>query len=175
MKNKITAFILELICPGFGFMYLHNITSKNLVGAFLGIMATAFICYKSYKDYFQFESLRKDTYLEEWIMMITFFAVIRISTIAILQAKELNKIDPTVFTGNLIKYYRLKSNNLITEEEFERKKSILLSFLKQKGVNQSSDEFLTSLIILKEDNILTSNDLLLIKDIVLSNNYGELK
>ena len=73
------------------------------------------------------------------------------------------KISGETFTKLIAKLHYLFEKRIITEAEYELKKTEIIKSLKQKIIKESSEEFLEALIPLFEGLIISSNDLDAIK------------
>jgi TM2 domain-containing membrane protein YozV len=71
------------------------------------------------------------------------------------------------FNEKMIKLYKLFKSELISESEFQEKKSLLISTLATKTIDVDPDDFLASIITLKEQNILTLEEIGKIKVLLM--------
>ena len=73
------------------------------------------------------------------------------------------KYSSDSFIEQMKKLSTLKENGVYTAEEFTFKKADLLSDLKSKGILQNIDDFLSDILILKDENILDLEEIKNIK------------
>lgn len=79
--------------------------------------------------------------------------------------KSIVKIDD--FKDNLIKNYKLFQHELITEIDYAARRDEIIGELSYKQINISQEDFLYELILLKENNILSKDDMQKIKSYIL--------
>jgi len=71
------------------------------------------------------------------------------------------------FNERMIKLFKLFKSDLITDIEFQEKKAALISSLATKTIDGEPDDFLASIITLKEQNILTHDEISKIKVLLM--------
>ena len=79
---------------------------------------------------------------------------------------EKNKTTSSDFVKNLKKIYLLFQNEILSEEEYVNKKNALIANLYKKTIMEDPEDFLSSIIILKDENILDQDEIKKIKLIV---------
>jgi len=188
-KDVLSTIIYEALCPGLGFMYLNSPTIKNTIGMCLGIVGT-FVSYYLVESKTNWRVTSQDSINEYFIGLILFFIFTRISVAFAMdsvdkynksvlrlkydseskQALEGKKIKSEQFILELSKYFKLKENQLIESEEFENKKNDLLDQIKLNGVIESKEEFLYKILELKEKNILNTEDIIRVKQLLTNTN-----
>lgn len=70
------------------------------------------------------------------------------------------------FKEKLIKYHKLLINGIISQNEYNSKKSDLFNELNTKSIDSSREDFLYELIELKDNSIINTEELNLIKSII---------
>jgi len=75
-----------------------------------------------------------------------------------------SKYTSNVFISQLNKIYNLKENSIFSDEEFNSKKNQFIIDLMNKGISQELDDFLSDILILKDKNILTIDEIKEIKN-----------
>lgn len=81
---------------------------------------------------------------------------------------ESAKYTSDSFIHEIQKYYRLKINNIFTNEEFNERLNNIFSNLKINGITEMPEDFLSNVIELKVKGILTSEEINKIKDIIIT-------
>ena len=95
-----------------------------------------------------------------WIWSFIAFLLSPLLTIILLLILEyIINTTPENFSRKMLDLYKLYKNNIITKEEFEFKKNILISSIK----TNKKDEFLVKILPLVENNVLTQEDIANIK------------
>lgn len=77
--------------------------------------------------------------------------------------KEKLKISGETLASSITQLHRLLEKGIITDAEYEFKKGLAISDLKQKIIKESQEDFLEALIPLFEENIVSSDDIGAIK------------
>lgn len=72
------------------------------------------------------------------------------------------------FIESMEKASKLHKNDLLTAEEFKNKKEKLIRDIQLNKIAEEPEDFLTCIIPLKEKEILTQDELLKIKEIILN-------
>jgi len=90
-----------------------------------------------------------------WIWSFIAFLLSPLFTIIILFILEyIINTSPETFSRKIMDLYKLYKNGIISKEEFEYKKNILISSLK----TSQKEQFLVRILPLIENNILTQED-----------------
>lgn len=80
---------------------------------------------------------------------------------------EKKKVKCSDFIENMEKTYKLYKNELLSEEEFISRKEKLITQINLNKIAEQPEDFLTSIISLKEKNILTQEELQKVKKYIL--------
>ena len=80
--------------------------------------------------------------------------------------RELETIELNEFIESLRKDYELFKNGILSEEEFIKRKKTTISQLRTKKIDRGFEDFLYAIIPLKKEQILTDQDLKVIKEIL---------
>lgn len=114
-----------------------------------------------------------------WLVFCIFLspviALIAIFCLPDLKKKEAEKVSAINnlrfctddFIGRLSSLCELKQHNMIDENEFCQKKNSLINELAHRGIQDSPEAFLGSLIPFSENNVLSQHDIGNIKNILL--------
>ena len=78
-----------------------------------------------------------------------------------------NKIKADEFAEKLKKVHKLHANNIYSDDEYKLKKMAIISELASKKINGAPDDFLASLVVLKEQNILDIEEINKIKALII--------
>jgi len=84
-------------------------------------------------------------------------------TISKAKKDEENQISSSDFVQNVKKLYLLHKNEILSEEEYLNKKNSLISDLYTKQIIENPEDFLSSIISLKDENILDKDEIQKIK------------
>jgi len=80
--------------------------------------------------------------------------------------RELETIELNEFIESLRKDYVLFKNGILSEEEFIKRKETAISQLRTKKIDRGFEDFLYTIIPLKKEQILTDQDLKVIKETI---------
>jgi len=80
---------------------------------------------------------------------------------------ELKKYNSVEFITDLKKIYNLYKNSLLNEQEFNLRKNSFFKRIKEFGIKEDAEDFLSSILILNEENILTKDELIEIKKMII--------
>lgn len=81
--------------------------------------------------------------------------------------KKDEEVNVITFIHNLENTHKLFINEIYSEEEFLSKKASIISNLYSKKLSCSAEDFLSELIVLKEQEILTIDEINKIKSLIL--------
>ena len=84
-----------------------------------------------------------------------------------LNQKKEKEVDVATFIENLKNSHKLFINEIYSEEEFLSKKKSIMGDLYSKKLSCSVEDFLTELIVLKKQEILTSDEINKIKNLIM--------
>jgi len=189
-KSKMSAFFLELLCPGFGYVYADptNVTYK--------VVASLVFVFKCYVGYAFSVSEFNEPMILEFISLFfyliatsiislpfAYFAMDKVdkknkgldedfkkteeSKIMIQKENELKKYKSEEFITDLEKIYNLYKNSLLNEQEFNLRKNFFFKRIEDFGVKEDAEDFLSSILILNEENILTKDEIIKIKKMII--------
>jgi len=82
------------------------------------------------------------------------------------QIKKATEVTIESFTEELYKNYKLYVAEIITIEEFTKKKNLIINSLLYRNLTSPSEDFLVALIKLKEENVLDKEDINKIKVLI---------
>ena len=82
------------------------------------------------------------------------------------EKRKLETIELNKFIESLRKDYALFKNGILSEEEFIKRKETAISQLRIKKIDRGSEDFLYAIIPLKKEQILTDQDLKVIKETI---------
>jgi len=82
------------------------------------------------------------------------------------EKRKLETIELNEFIESLRKDYELFKNGILSEEEFIKRKKTTISQLRTKKIDRGFEDFLYAIIPLKKEQILTDQDLKVIKEIL---------
>ncbi len=72
---------------------------------------------------------------------------------------NISKYNSENFISEINKIIKLKENNIFSEEEYLKRKNDILDDIKNKGITQNLTEFLSDILVLKEKDILTVEEI----------------
>ena len=79
------------------------------------------------------------------------------------QSATLSKVSAADLVAGMKKLHQLHEAQIITAEEFAKKKTTLIGDVQARGIRETAEDFLTSLIPLLQQGILTQSELAKIK------------
>ncbi|MFQ5531788.1 MAG: hypothetical protein ACE5ES_04195 [Candidatus Nanoarchaeia archaeon] len=172
-KEPWVAVLLSFVITGAGQMYCGRVGKGVvlLIGAIIGgmlfllpgLMVWAYGMFDAYNMAQEInEEIEKNIINQNHIIEQE---EEKIKEEAIEKEKSLIKVDD--FKERLVKNHKLYDNSLITENEHITRKKNIINELLTKKTTISHDDFLYELISLKENNILTNEDMQLIKSHLL--------
>lgn len=179
-KNEGITFVLNLIFPGAGFIYLgEEFTNQgigyiigNLIGMVLtaatGLFAIFWIPFAFFVLIYGFTATKQynEKIKKENKITSEKFAE-QDKTEQEHKEKEAKKIRCEDFIENMEKTYKLFKNELLSEDEFKSRKEKLITQINLNKIAEKPEDFLSSIITLKEKSILTQEELQKIKEYVL--------
>lgn len=77
--------------------------------------------------------------------------------------------NSTRLISELSKIYKLRENKIYSEEEYSKRKDEILTNVLKNGISQSLEDFLSDILILKEQNILTIDEIYKLKNNLFKN------
>lgn len=191
-KNKMIAFFLELLCPGFGYIYADP---TNVIYKVVASLVFVFKCYTVYTFNQGINTFNDDMGMGLLVTLFflistsivslpfAFFAMDKVdkknkgldedfkkkeeSKIMIQKENELNKYKSVEFITDLEKIYNLYKNSLLNEQEFNLRKNYFFKRIEDFGIKEDAEDFLSSILILNEENILTKDELIEIKKMII--------
>jgi TM2 domain-containing membrane protein YozV len=163
-KDPFLAGVLSFFIPGAGHMYCGEVGvgiafffgTIVAYAAFIipGLFTHGFAVYLAYnkaKDInYQIESVEQQRHIDQ-------------KKVADLG----NKIKADEFAEKLKKVHKLHANNIYSDKEYKEKKKAIISELASKKINCEPDDFLASLVVLKEQNVLDSEEINKIKTFII--------
>lgn len=177
MKKEKTnlSFLLEILNPGLGFFYKNGIKPEYFLYISIGVIYIVFLLVmdvKSNMDWsrsmqniasiFGLRGLVRDSPKVGGIIFWSVMFVISRVTIIILyheikndQHISSNQYDSERFKNELTNLFKLKKEELLNEEEYQRKVNQILKNIKTYGVSESKEIFLVNILPLKEQGIIT--------------------
>jgi hypothetical protein len=85
------------------------------------------------------------------------------------KATDALKIKSSDLTSAFNKLQQLHAGNILTEAEFTERKSKFIIGMKDKIIDESPEDFLSAMIPLMEDNVMTKEELSKIKAVIYTN------
>lgn len=188
-KDKATAFLLEIVNPALGFTYIDS-KNQNYIAVTVIVSILKLIFYFGMNEAadFRVKGILLFIIISSIIVGLP-SALVSISVINKTNKKideennlkkekeskikkenefiELSKYSSQTFIYDLKKIYNLNKNSLLTDEELKVRKEAILKKIDNYGIKDNVEDFLISILVLKEDNILTKDEIINIKNKVL--------
>lgn len=188
-KNKVIAFMLEIINPALGFTYIDH-KNQNYVAVTVIVAIMKLLFYFGLYNALGLNPKGKFVFtLVSSVIIGLPSALVSLNVVNKLnkkideerlktvekeikvkkdnEANEINKYHASTFISDLNKIYNLKKNSLLTEVEYNLRKEAILKRIENYGIRDSAEDFLNSILVLKESNILTKDELIDIKNKIL--------
>lgn len=180
-KNEGITFLLNFIWSGAGHIYVggQNNTNSGITAIIVNLVFMILTALTGFFAIF---------WLPFWIyILVNGFKITKEYNALVLKENELyfkkeNEISEQVnaqaetekkkircidFIENMEKSFKLYKNELLSEEEFISRKEKLITQINLNKIAEQPEDFLTSIISLKDKNILTQEELKKIKEYVL--------
>lgn len=157
IKDPAIAAILSFLISGLGQIYNGDIT-KGILIFIVQILQIVLgsVIYITYVTFF---------IVWIWAIYDAYGGAKKINQ-RIDEEEETNTIKVDKFIETLRKNYELFKHGILSEEEFNKRKHITISRLRTKKTDKIFEDFLYSIIPLKEEQILTDEDFKIIKETI---------
>lgn len=185
-KDKALAFMLEIINPAFGFTYIDS-KNQNYIAVTIIVTIIKLIFYFGMYEAFGLTSKGKFVFvLVSSVIVGLPSALVSLSVVSKLnkkieediklrlenenkiirenEIKESSKYSSKALIDDLNKIDNLYKNSLLTYDELNTRKEAIINKIADYGVKEDAEDFLNSILILKENGILSKEEIIEIKN-----------